>query len=206
MIQTDYALPMTFMCAQGLLGALDTLYYHELTYQLPAYAREARDELRLHGARDLIYGLLFLSLPRVAWTGAWAWALLGLVLAEVVITLIDFAVERRVRAPWGGLAAGELMMHAMMAIVYGAFLVTLAPHWWVWLERGGGLQPHEQATPELLVWLMTLMGVGVTCAGIRDLLLSSTSLPARWGARLALPWARQASPPQVRQGGEPKQL
>lgn len=77
MIHTDYTLPMTLILIQGVLGALDTLYYHEYRYRLPAYATESRDELRLHGIRDLIYGLLFITLSQVAWGGALELGALG---------------------------------------------------------------------------------------------------------------------------------
>src|SRR5205823_4516687 len=42
---------LTLLIAQGVLGALDTLIYHELWAHLPG-TPAARRELRLHAARD----------------------------------------------------------------------------------------------------------------------------------------------------------
>ena len=65
---------LVIMMLQGLLGAWDTLYYHELVCRLPAHARVVAGELRLHALRDLVYGVLFLSLPFLTWQGMLAGA------------------------------------------------------------------------------------------------------------------------------------
>jgi hypothetical protein len=49
--------------AQGLLGAFDTLYYHEWRARLPGGVPGTAPELKLHGARDLVYAVLFGALP-----------------------------------------------------------------------------------------------------------------------------------------------
>ena len=197
MIDTDFILPISLMMLQGILGAIDTIYYHEYRYRLPAYAKEARSELRLHGWRDLIYGILFISLPRFQWQGYWAWLLALLLIAEILITLVDFVIERDVRRPWGGLAAGELCMHAVMAILYGAFLITFSPHWLDWNQGQTQFSPHQIALPEGIIGLMTLMGIGVSTAGIRDLLLSATWLSPSLHHALAFPWSRTHQPPLI---------
>ena len=197
MIESEFILPMSLMMMQGILGAIDTIYYHEYRYRLPAYAQEAYLELRLHGWRDLIYGVFFLSLPRWQWSGYWAWLLALLMIAEIVITLIDFVIEREVRHPWGGLAAGELCMHAVMAILYGAFIITLLPHWLIWSQGETQFVPHQTALPDAMIGLMTLMGIGVSIAGIRDLLLSSFYIPESLRRKLAFPWSRSSTPPLI---------
>ena len=169
MIKTELFLPLILLSFQGCLGALDTLYYHEWRHRLPANAHFVGLELRLHGVRDLIYGILFCALPRFRFQGLFLWLLVGLLLAEIVITLWDFVIERRIRIPLGGLPNGELVMHTVMAIVYGAFLATLIPHLADWAQSPTAFVPH---TTEIVPWLvlaMTAMGFGVTIAGIRDL-------------------------------------
>jgi hypothetical protein len=94
------------LAAQGLIGAFDTVYYHEWRARLPALGREARAELWLHAARSLVYGVVFATLPRVEWRGAWAPVFAALLAAEIVITLKDFVVEDRVRVPLGGVYRG----------------------------------------------------------------------------------------------------
>src|SRR5205809_133519 len=45
----------------GMLGAFDTIYYHEFRLRLPSNPL-ARKELRLHAARDFSYCIVFASL------------------------------------------------------------------------------------------------------------------------------------------------
>ncbi len=161
------AVALALLLVQGCLGALDTLVYHELIYRLPAHARTTRDELLLHAARDLVYGVLFLTLPFVHWQGVWAWVLGALLLTEVVITLVDFVVEDRVRAPHGGVAAGEGVMHAVMAILYGAFLANFFPVLIADANASTGFKALE-VDPPISGWLFVGMGVGVWASGLRD--------------------------------------
>lgn len=73
---------------------------------LPARGAQAAAGLRLHPARDFLYAVLFAGLPWLAWHVAWVVALAATLLAEIVLTLADFAVEIRVRKALGnGLAA-----------------------------------------------------------------------------------------------------
>ena len=66
--------------ALGLLGAFDTIYFHEIRGQLPARLPGMRSELGLHAGRSFIYVAVFGTLPWLAWRGAWA-AALGLPIA-----------------------------------------------------------------------------------------------------------------------------
>ncbi len=155
------------LALQGAIGAFDTLYYHEWRARLPAL-EGARPELRLHALRALIYGVVFAALPRFEWRGAWAYVLAALLAAEVVITLRDFVVEDGVRAPLGGVFAGERVTHAVMAIIYGAMLANLVPALLGWGRQATALAPHTASVPNGLTWLLTLMSVGVTASGVRD--------------------------------------
>jgi hypothetical protein len=155
------------LAVQGAIGAFDTLYYHEWRARLPALPG-ARPELRLHAVRALIYAVLFAALPRVEWRGAWAYLLGALLAAEVFITLRDFVVEDRVRAPLGGVFAGERVTHAVMAIIYGAMLANLLPALDVWRRAPTSFTSHVEAVPAELVWLLTLMAAGVFVSGARD--------------------------------------
>src|SRR5580698_613627 len=101
---------------QGLLGAFDTLYYHEWRARLPGGVPGTRPELVLHGGRDIIYAVLFGALPLLRFEGLWAWVLAALLVIEIVITLTDFVVEDTVRKPLGGVFPGERVTHALMGI------------------------------------------------------------------------------------------
>ena len=59
------------LAIQGVIGAFDTVYYHEWRARLPARVPNALPELRLHAARDFLYAVLFGTLPWVAWRGLW---------------------------------------------------------------------------------------------------------------------------------------
>ena len=155
------------LALQGAIGAFDTVYYHEWRARLPALAG-GRPELRLHAVRALVYAVLFALLPRVEWRGAWAYVLASLLAAEIYITLRDFVVEDNVRAPLGGVFAGERTTHTLMAIIYGAMLANLLPVLLVWRSETTALVPHTQAVPTELVWLLTLMSAGVALSGLRD--------------------------------------
>ena len=155
------------LAVQGAIGAFDTFYYHEWRARLPALPG-ARPELRLHAVRALIYAVLFASIPRVEWRGAWAYVPGALLAAEIFITLRDFVVEDGVRAPLGGVFAGERVTHTVMAIIYGAMLANLLPALDGWRGRPTALVPHTQAVPAELVWLLTLMSAGVALSGLRD--------------------------------------
>jgi len=151
---------------QGALGAFDTLWYHEFRARLPRQA-SAIGELRLHAARDVIYAVLFGTLGWFAWHGALAWLLVVLLACEVAITLSDFAVEARIRT----VPAGERSTHAIMGIVYGAFLACLLPDVWQWAQQPTGfvaLQPTSHFRS-----ILTIMGAGVLLSGVRDALAAS---------------------------------
>jgi phosphatidylglycerophosphate synthase len=167
------------LAVQGAFGAFDTLYYHEWRARLPALPG-ARPELRLHAARSLIYGVVFAALPRVEWRGAWAYVLGALLAAEVCITLSDFVVEDRVRRAVGGVFAGERVTHALMAVIYGAMLAHLLPVIDGWRHEPTALAPHAAAVPAELVWLLTLMAVGVAASGARDAYAASGLPKGGW--------------------------
>src|SRR4030095_3855621 len=85
------------LAAQGILGGIDNLWNHEWRAKLPS-TPTARRELRLHAARGLIYGPVFLAFAWVELRGLFAMALLAILAIELFITLADFVEEDRSRA------------------------------------------------------------------------------------------------------------
>ncbi|HWU96913.1 MAG TPA: TIGR01777 family oxidoreductase [Oxalicibacterium sp.] len=155
-----HLLALQLMAAQGLLGAFDTLYHHELTEALPQRS-SARRELAIHATRATIYSLLFIGLSAWQWHGIWTAVLMIVFAVEIVLTLWDFVIEDRTRL----LPASERITHTILAINGGAFITLLAintPTWW--------------SQPAGLVWtpygflsiFLFLCGVGVGLSGIRD--------------------------------------
>ena len=155
---------------QASLGAFDTLYYHEYRLKL-AHGAHTRMELRLHAARDFAYAIIIGSLGFVTWNGALGWALLLLLAGEIAITLWDFIEEDRIRK----LPAGERAMHAIMGIVYGAFLANLLPEMLRWnlLPTGFGQSYHG-----FPAWVLAVLAAGVFLSGVRDLMASARPVGA----------------------------
>jgi hypothetical protein len=172
--------------AQGMLGASDTLYYHEIRARLPALGPLAASELKLHAARDFIYAIVFATLPWIEWRGAFSGVLALLLASEIAITLADFIVEDRVRKPLGGVYPGERAMHAVMGIVYGAMLGQFLPILFGWWASTTAIVVAPVAVSPTLRWVLVAMGVGVFLSGVRD-------LGAATGIRLAC-WPHRPSP------------
>jgi hypothetical protein len=149
----------------GVLGAVDTLVYHEAILRLPSRL-DARGELRLHAARDVVYTALFAGFAWLRFDGAYSFAVAALLVAEIVITLMDFITEDRTRK----LPAGERSMHAVMGIVYGIFLTLLAPSLYAWSSLPTGFEVTSYGT---LSVVLTALAVGVACSGLRDLVAST---------------------------------
>lgn len=159
-----------FLLAQGLLGAFDTLWYHEYKLRLP-HTHTARAELRLHAARDFAYAVIFISLGTAAWRGVLAWVFLAILIFEIVVTLWDFIEEDRTRR----LPPGERITHAVMGFLYGAFLYTLVPDLWRWSQLPTGFARIDHG---LISWVLIAFGVGVAASGVRDLRASHARSPA----------------------------
>lgn len=156
----DWALNLLLL--QGLMGAFDTLYHHELTVALPRQP-SARRELGIHALRALLYGLVFAGIGRYRFDGTWAWALVGLVVIEVGLTLWDFVVEDRTRK----LPASERVLHTLLAInggaLFGLYALVLAPQF----ARPTALAAVDFGWRGLV---LQLMAVGVVLSGLRDAL------------------------------------
>ena len=148
------------LAVQAALGGFDNLWHHELHARLPQRA-SARHELALHAAREGLYGIVFLGLAWAEWHGALALLLGGLLAAEVVITLADFLEEDRSRR----LPPFERVLHTVLAITYGLFLATLAPHLWAWGAQSTGFAwtPHG-----LVSWAFTACAAGLFAWSARN--------------------------------------
>ena len=157
------------LALQGIIGAFDTLYYHEWRARLPALGAAGASELKLHAVRDFLYGVLFGTLPWLAWHGRWILLLVGVLIAEIALTLTDFVVEITVRKPLGDVYGGERITHAVMGILYGAMIASLIPTLIGWWKLPSALIVASTGVPSALTWGLLTMAVGVGVSGIRDL-------------------------------------
>src|SRR5262245_4091184 len=174
------------LAVQGIIGAFDTLYYHEWRARLAAGGSETAPELKLHATRDFLYAALFGALPHMAWQGLWAVVLAAVLLTEIFLTMADFVVEIRVRKPLGDVYGCERVTHAVMGIIYGAMLANLLPTLWRWWSLPTALVPRTTALPELLRWGLAVMACGVFLSGARDLYAALGMPYGGW------PWGAEA--------------
>jgi hypothetical protein len=181
-------LALVLLAINGVVGAVDTLWYHEISGKLPVQGGGVRGELALHAARDAVYCLVYGTLPWVAWSGAWAYLLIGLLAIELVITFADFAVEARVRE----VSAGERILHTSMGIIYGAAMAALLPVVLGWADGPTGWSAHAEPVPAVLQWTLTAFAAGIAVSGIRD------GVAAAVGPAAGLPWRVSPPAPEVR--------
>src|ERR1700759_5114989 len=121
---------------QIAMGTFDMLYHHELTERL-AWRPSQRHELQLHGIRNMLYAVLFLVLGGLEVHGIFAMLVIAVLVAEVIITLMDFVEEDVSRK----LPATERVTHTLLALNYGAILAMLVPVLlgWAWQLSGAKL-------------------------------------------------------------------
>ncbi len=174
---------------QGLLGAFDTLYFHELRAKLPALGKTAKAELLLHSARSVIYAIFFITLPWLLWQGWWTAILVMLLGLEIVITMYDFVVEDMVRKPLGGVFPAERVMHGVLGVLYGVFLATLFPLLSQWWAAPSGFAFQTLSTPLWLKIALSVMGALSFLSGLRDLLAAFAFPHSAW------PWSNSARLP-----------
>ena len=155
-----HLLALQLMAIQGVLGAFDTLYHHELTEAL-AKRPSARQELSIHSARALIYSALFIGLSMWEWHGVWAAVLLLVFVIEIALTLWDFVIEDQTRL----LPATERVTHTILAINGGAFITLLVLTTPIWYAQESAMVSHSFGW---LSYFLVACGIGVGLSGIRD--------------------------------------
>lgn len=166
-------LVFSLLVIQTLLGALDTLWNHELVERLPS-RRSACVELALHAAREFVYVFLFLALAWHEWHGAWAVAIAATLLLEVTITGADFVIEDRTRR----LSTFERILHTALTLLFGVLLMAIAPTLFAWWQQPTAVLAVSHGGFSVL---LTLMAVGMGVWGTRDAVAAlEQARPAEW--------------------------
>ncbi len=150
----------SLLILQGLMGAFDTLYHHELKLNLP-WRKSASKELFIHAIRNFFYIIVFFSLAWTEWRGAYVWLFIALLIAEVGLTLWDFVVEDNTRI----LPSTERITHTLLALNYGLILAFLAPTLLSW---GSYSTEFSFTSHGGYSWIITLFAIGVLVWSIRD--------------------------------------
>mgnify|MGYP000007470299 CR=1 FL=1 len=152
---------ITLLIIQGAIGAFDVLYNHEWDARLPSQP-SAKLELKIHSIRAVLYAIVFAGIAWFEFHGAWVFALGGLLLIEILLTLWDFVVEDKTRK----LSPGERIIHTVLAMNGGAyvgFLVYIFVTNWINLPTALHLISYGWAS-----WVLTAYAIGVFLSGIRD--------------------------------------
>jgi uncharacterized protein (TIGR01777 family) len=150
----------TLIAAQIVMGVFDTFYHHELTERL-AWRPSQRYELQLHGVRNMMYAFLFLVLGWLEVYGIFAIIIIAVLVAEIIITLLDFVEEDMSRK----LPASERINHTLLAINYGAILVLLLPVLIAWAMLPTGIKSAYTGWLSIVAAAAT---VGAGLCGLRD--------------------------------------
>jgi len=145
---------------QIAMGGFDTIYHHEMTERL-AWRPSQHHELQLHAARTMLYVGLFILLGWFEAHGLAAVAVLVILTAEIIITLLDFVEEDVSRK----LPASERVTHTLLAVNYGAILAILVPVLIGWAANETAVKPVFHG-----YWsgLATLAALGVGLLSLRD--------------------------------------
>lgn len=154
----------TLVALQLAMGAFDIAYHHEIKERLP-WRRAQSHELLLHGVRDGLYAVLFLALGWFEMHGLWAVMLIVVLIAEIVITLMDFVEEDVTRK----LPASERVAHTLMALNYGAIVVLLLPILLDWAAMPTAIVPAWYGAASVVA---SLAAVGIVLSGLRDITAS----------------------------------
>ncbi|MGT2459212.1 TIGR01777 family oxidoreductase [Cupriavidus basilensis] len=170
---TLHTVILNLLIVQGLMGAFDTVWHHELRCALPQQ-HNAAPELRLHAIRAVLYGVLFAGLAWFAWGGAWLVPLWAIIAIEILLTLRDFVVEDQTRS----LPPSERVTHTVLAINGGVIFGLLAWHSQSWWQLPAGLHFNPQGWQS---WVLSVFALGVAASGVRDA-LASRALAGRAGS------------------------
>lgn len=151
---------LVLLVFHGVLGGADVLINHELRERLPSRL-SARPEQLLHGARELMFALIFGGLAWLEWGGLLVWLLVAIVLTEFSISLTDTLLEDRTRP----LPALERSMHVVLLVNFGAYNALLVPVLMQWHDLPTGFRIVHHG---ILTWLLTALSLAALAWCVRD--------------------------------------
>ncbi|MGR9116460.1 MAG: hypothetical protein ACU85E_11900 [Gammaproteobacteria bacterium] len=147
---------------QAILGGFDVLWNHEYREKLPQRPVAALEQ-KIHGARELLYAVIFFALAGYQWHGHWVLPLTLVLISELMLTAWDFIVEDRTRI----LTSVERTTHLILSVNGGAFLALLIPVLWNWKDEPNQVLSVDYGSLSLL---LDGFGVAVLLWGLRDLI------------------------------------
>jgi uncharacterized protein (TIGR01777 family) len=151
---------LLLLSIQGLIGAYDSIYHHDFKEKL-ALKFSAKNELKIHSIRSMLYSVLFLSFGWTQWHG-WLALVFAVILGiELILTLWDFVEEDRSRV----LPATERVTHTLLTLNFGVIIALFVPELIRWQVLPSGLAIVDHG---IFSWIMTVYGVGVIPFAVRE--------------------------------------
>ena len=111
------------LCVFALLGSVDIAYFHLYRFKLYRIP-SSRGEQVTHLLRTLLFLAAMLWVMCVEARGLASVILPGILLADVVNSMVDVVLEPQSRAPLGGLPPMEYAVHMLTMFVSGAIMVV----------------------------------------------------------------------------------
>jgi len=159
--------PTYLLFLLGLLGAADIALFHTVSHGIRQH-QDSVGELITHALRGPTYATLFLLTPNFVLEGWWFLLLAGILVFDLGISIVDFWLEGDSRRRLGGLPAGEYVLHILLAMLFGGFVVAVGYGAGHWFHAPTALRYAPAAVPDLLRLVMGVMAVAVLYSGIQD--------------------------------------
>ncbi|MCA9022290.1 MAG: hypothetical protein KDA74_19210, partial [Planctomycetaceae bacterium] len=108
----------------------------------------------------------FLVIPNLVLQGFYFWCLVALFVFDVLISLVDFALERESRRLLGGLPSGEYVLHIIIAMLFGGLVTAVCLEAGAWRNEPIQIIYAPAAVPDVLRLVMAVMALLVLISGI----------------------------------------
>lgn len=153
----------------GHIGLFDVIYFHRYRCQLHMRP-ECHSEQFWHLVRHLIYGFQFIVIANFRFHGNALILLAILYASDVFIAWADVWIETISRKAQGGLPRLEYLMHIVLSLLIGIYLMLVWQTLWPDRLLPTDIVYHPPEVPGLLRIYMTGMGVLAFAAFFHDLI------------------------------------
>jgi len=158
----DHNSIVIFLLLFASIGLLDEVFYHHLKFNLFGH-KECLKENILHTSRALIYSILFIVVANFHVYGLLAYCMLGILVLDIIVAVWDILEEPKSRKKFGGLSAGEYLLHMILSFYLGIFYFNYVSY----LVPKLDIETGYSLTTEINIYAK----YGLTAAGLGCLLM-----------------------------------
>jgi phosphatidylglycerophosphate synthase len=151
----------------GVMGALDIAFFHSLSHGIRSHP-DSFAELITHSLRGPTYAALFVLIPNFQMHGLFAWGLIFLFVFDIGISICDFWLEQESRCFFGGLPSGEYVLHILISMVFGAFVMSCIGSLLRWAHFSTEFVYSPADVPWALRLILLIMSGLVLISGAQD--------------------------------------